>query len=55
MKGNDKHVSSFDSSEISSLDSEKISNQKEKIRSNVNWNQRYMWGSILFNKYNINR
>ncbi len=28
---------------------------EKKIRSNVNWNQRYMWGSILFYKYNINR
>ena len=34
MKGNDKQVSSSDSSKISSSDSEKITKQKEKAKRN---------------------
>ncbi len=36
MKGNDKQVSSSDSSEISSSDSEKITKQKEKSKKKLN-------------------
>ncbi len=50
MKGNDKQVSSSDSSEISSSVSEKITKQKEK-RNSIKKRDQKLYSSIKINNY----